>query len=200
MFHEDFFAGFALTLGLIVAIGAQNVFVIQCGVRRTFVLPVVLFCVISDAILISFGVYGFARNIEKIEWVQPVMTFAGAAFLIGYGIFIFWRTFTGGQTAVGAPEAAATLKGTLSICFALTWLNPHVYLDTVVLIGVVSTQYANDLAFVLGGAAASLVFFLSLGYGARALSPVLSKPNALRAIDIGSALILWYVAYRILTI
>ena len=198
MYYSDFLAGFALSLGLIIAIGAQNVFVIQCGVRRTFVLPVVLFCVISDAVLIAFGVYGFARYVGDVEWVQPVMTIAGAGFLIVYGAINLFRALFSNSKSVDAPAGSTTLKGTLAICFALTWLNPHVYLDTVVLIGIVSTKYANDLAFVLGGASASLVFFFALGFGARALSPLLSNAKALRAIDIGSALILWFVAYKIL--
>lgn len=198
MSPQDFAAGFALSLSLIIAIGAQNVFVIRCGVRRQHVVPVALFCIVSDGILISLGVFGVASIIRQISWLESLMTYAGGAFLIAYGFIIFLRAFRQPQQIEEPVKDATTLKQAIFVCFVLTWLNPHVYLDTLVLIGMVSTQYSDRLAFAAGGVAASAVFFTILGTASSALSPFLSKPSALRAIDIVSALIMWVVAYSIL--
>jgi L-lysine exporter family protein LysE/ArgO len=177
-------AGFLLGLSLIVAIGAQNAFILRQGLRREHVLPLVLTCAVSDAVLIGFGVGGFATMLSRIVWLDPLMRYAGAAFLLVYAIRSLRSAVTGGNALETKGQATTSLQAALLTCLALTWLNPHVYLDTVVLLGSISTRYAGqELAFALGAITASFVFFFSLGYGARLLAPLFAKPIAWRILD-----------------
>jgi L-lysine exporter family protein LysE/ArgO len=177
-------AGFLLGLSLIVAIGAQNAFILRQGLRREHVLPLVLTCAVSDAVLIGFGVGGFATMLSRIIWLDPLMRYAGAAFLLVYAIRSLRSAVTGGNALETKGQATTSLQSALLTCLALTWLNPHVYLDTVVLLGSISTRYAGqELAFALGAITASFVFFFSLGYGARLLAPLFAKPVAWRILD-----------------
>jgi L-lysine exporter family protein LysE/ArgO len=177
-------AGFLLGLSLIVAIGAQNAFILRQGLRREHVLPLVLTCAVSDAVLIALGVGGFATMLSRIIWLDPLMRYAGAAFLLVYAIRSLRSAVTGGNALETKGQATTSLQSALLTCLALTWLNPHVYLDTVVLLGSISTRYAGqELAFALGAITASFVFFFSLGYGARLLAPLFAKPVAWRILD-----------------
>lgn len=177
-------AGFLLGLSLIVAIGAQNAFVLRQGLRREHVLPLVLTCAVSDAVLIGLGVGGFATMLSRIVWLDPLMRYAGAAFLLVYAIRSLRSAFAGGNALQTEGQTTTSLQSALLTCLALTWLNPHVYLDTVVLLGSISTRYAGqELAFALGAITASFVFFFSLGYGARLLAPLFAKPIAWRVLD-----------------
>lgn len=177
-------AGFLLGLSLIVAIGAQNAFILRQGLRREHVLPLVLTCAVSDAVLIALGVGGFATVLAHITWLDPLMRYAGAAFLLAYAIRSLRSAFAGGNALETKGQATTSLRAALFTCLALTWLNPHVYLDTVVLLGSISTRYAGqELAFALGAMTASFVFFFSLGYGARLLAPLFAKPIAWRILD-----------------
>ncbi|NBB50651.1 LysE family transporter [Rhizobium sp. CRIBSB] len=192
-------AGFLLGLSLIVAIGAQNAFILRQGLRREHVLPLVLTCAISDAILIALGVAGFATVLSRLDWLEPVMRFAGAAFLIVYALRSLHSAWTGGNSLRAGETTATSLRTALLTCIAFTWLNPHVYLDTVVLLGSISTRYAgHETAFALGAMTASFVFFFSLGYGARLLAPLFARPLAWRILDGIIALVMASIAINLL--
>ncbi|WP_085791922.1 LysE/ArgO family amino acid transporter [Roseivivax jejudonensis] len=186
-------AGFTLGLSLILAIGAQNAFVLRQGLARRHVLPVVLTCAVSDAVLIAAGVSGMGALGAAVPWFAPAMRWGGAAFLIWYGARALRAAWRGGA-AMGASGAAEGLRGALLTCLALTWLNPHVYLDTVVLLGAVSAGYDSRPAFGAGAVCASFVFFFALGYGARALAPLFARPAAWRVLDAGIGLTMWAIA------
>jgi L-lysine exporter family protein LysE/ArgO len=196
---SPFLAGFALSLSLILAIGAQNAFVLRQGLRRQHVLPVVLTCAISDAILITAGVTGFSWIAESAPWIQPLFRWGGAAFLIVYGALSFRNALRGGEVLEAAGNGEWSLRATILTCLALTWLNPHVYLDTLVLIGSVSTEYPGEhFAFGLGAVLASFVFFFTLGYGARLLAPVFAKPTAWRLLDVAVGTLMWVIAITLI--
>lgn len=191
-------AGFALGFSLILAIGAQNAFVLRQGLRQSHVFAVCLTCALSDAALIASGVAGFGALVAAVPGLEPAMRLGGAGFLVWYGGRTFLAAWKGGERLDAAPSGAAGLQGALLTCLALTWLNPHVYLDTVVLLGAVSAQYAERLEFALGAMAASFVFFFGLGYGARVLAPVFRRPAAWRALDVAVGLTMWAIAAKLL--
>lgn len=190
-------AGFALGLSLILAIGAQNAFVLRQGLRRAHVLAVVLVCALSDAVLVAAGVTGFGVLAEAVPGLERIMRYGGAAFLLVYGARSFWAAWRGGA-ALEAGEGAGSLRRAVLTCLALTWLNPHVYLDTVVLLGSISAQYADRFAFGLGAVTASFVFFFALGYGARLLAPLFRRPASWRVLDAGVGCVMWAIAIGLL--
>lgn len=190
-------AGFALGFSLILAIGAQNAFVLRQGLRREHVFAVCLTCALSDAVLIAAGVAGFGALAEMVPGLESVMRYGGAAFLLAYGARAFWAAWRGGAR-MGEGQRAGSLRTALLTCLALTWLNPHVYLDTVVLLGSVSAQYDNRLGFALGGITASFVFFFSLGYGARILDPLFRRPGAWRVLDALVGAVMWAIAVKLI--
>ncbi len=189
-------AGFQISLGLILAIGAQNAFVLRQGLRREAVLACVLFCAVSDAILIGAGVAGFAAASAKAPWLAPVLRWGGVAFLSVYALRAALSALRGGgsldpRSAPGPGDRARLL----AVLAAITWLNPHVYLDTVVLIGSVSAQYpGREVAFGAGAVMASFCFFFALGYGARLLAPLFARPAAWRWLDGGVAVVMAWIA------
>ncbi len=192
-------AGFLLGGSLIIAIGAQNAYVLRLGLLRRHVLPAALFCALSDAALILAGVAGFGAAIKAAPTLLLVVQWGGAAFLLWYGFTAFRRAMKAGALqAAGADDL--TLKAALAQCAAFTWLNPHVYLDTVVLVGGISTTFGeNRWFFGLGAASASFLWFFSLAYGARLLTPVFKRPAAWRVLDIGIGCVMWLLAAKILT-
>lgn len=190
-------AGFALGLSLILAIGAQNAFVLRQGLRRAHVLAVVLVCALSDAVLVAAGVTGFGVLAEAVPGLERIMRYGGAAFLLVYGARSFLAAWRGGAALV-AGEGAGSLRRAVLTCLALTWLNPHVYLDTVVLLGSISAQYADRFAFGLGAVCASFVFFFALGYGARLLAPLFRRPASWRVLDAGVGCVMWVIAIGLL--
>jgi len=187
-------AGFGLGLSLIMAIGAQNAFVLRQGIRRSHVLAVCLTCALSDAILIAAGVAGFGRLTEAAPWIEPVMRWGGATFLLVYGARSFLSAWRGGAVLRAEGQGGEALGPVLATCLALTWLNPHVYLDTVVLLGAVAAQYQDRLGFALGAMTASFVFFFTLGYGARRLAPLFARPQAWRVLDVAVGALMWVIA------
>ena len=189
-----FLAGFSLAFSLILAIGAQNAFVLRQGVRRAHVFAVSMTCAVSDAVLIAAGVAGFGWITQSFPWVAPVLQWGGAAFLIVYGALAARSAWRGSSALTVEGAGTQSLTAALLTCLAFTWLNPHVYLDTLVLIGSVASQYDNRLIFGLGAVTSSFVFFFSLGYGARALAPVFAKPAAWRILDAGIAALMWVIA------
>lgn len=191
-------AGFFLGLSLIVAIGAQNAFVLRQGLLRRYVLPIVLTCAVSDAILIAFGVAGFATILSTITWLEPVLRYGGAAFLAMYSLRSLRQSLTGDAALKAASSSETRLWPALLTCLAFTWLNPHVYLDTVVLLGSISTRHAGqELSFALGAMTASFLFFFSLGFGARFLQPLFARPLAWRVLDGAIAVVMASIAVNL---
>jgi len=191
-------AGFLLGLSLIIAIGAQNAFVLRQGLLRQHVLPIVLTCAVSDAILITLGVAGFAGILSTLTWLEPVMRYGGAVFLAIYALRSLRQSITGASALQTAQASQTQLWPALLTCLAFTWLNPHVYLDTVVLLGSISTRYAGfEPAFALGAVTASFTFFLSLGFGARLLQPLFARPLAWRVLDGLIALVMTSIAVNL---
>jgi len=179
-----FIPGFLLGASLILAIGAQNAFVLRQGLRKEHVFWVCLICALSDAALIAMGVAGFGALVTAVPWLAPVMRFGGAAFLLAYGLRSLWSAWRKSGALSPSDDVRKSLGATAAACLAFTWLNPHVYLDTVVLLGSVSTQYAGARAvFALGAITSSFLFFFSLGYGARLLRPLFANPIAWRVLD-----------------
>lgn len=195
-------AGFGLGLSLIVAIGAQNVFVLRQGIRREHVWLVVAICAVSDAVLIAAGVAGAGAAISSVPWLVTAVRWAGAAFLLGYAILAARRALkpahdgaqlgtTQGDSKEDATSASAistsiatSMRATVVTALALTWLNPHVYLDTVLLVGSVAATHGPERwLFGAGAMIGSLVWFTALGFGARLLAPLLSRPFAWRVLD-----------------
>ncbi|WP_176248549.1 MULTISPECIES: LysE/ArgO family amino acid transporter [unclassified Sulfitobacter] len=193
-----FLPGFALSLTLILAIGAQNAFVLRQGLRKSHVFWVCLTCAVSDAMLIAAGVAGFGALGQALPWFEPVMRYGGAAFLIWYGARNAMSAWRGGAALEAEGINTQTLRGTILTLLALTWLNPHVYLDTVVLLGSISAQYDNRLAFGAGAVSASFVFFFGLGYGARLLSPLFARPRSWQILDGLIAVTMWAIAAKLL--
>ncbi|SFL24563.1 LysE/ArgO family amino acid transporter [Shimia haliotis] len=191
-------AGFALGFSLIMAIGAQNAFVLRQGLRGQYVLPLVLTCAVSDAILITAGVAGFGGLISANPWALNVVRWGGAAFLFVYGAMNFRAAFRGGDKLDDGGGSARSLGAALATCLTLTWANPHVYLDTVVLLGGISAQYEPSWAFGLGAVCASFAFFFSLGFGARLLRPVFTSATAWRVLDVIVGLTMWVIAASLL--
>jgi L-lysine exporter family protein LysE/ArgO len=217
-------AGFGLGLSLIVAIGAQNVFVLRQGIRREHVFVVAAICAVSDAVLIAAGVGGMGAALQAAPWLIGVARWAGAAFLVGYGLLAARRAWRGSESGLvvesdedassagrgarsasrdpgegldtgadasysttGVTARTATRTALLPVvltCLALTWLNPHVYLDTVILLGSVGATFGDQRwIFAAGAMLASVVWFFSLAYGARLLGGVLATPRAWRILD-----------------
>lgn len=197
---ETFITGMTIGLGLIVAIGAQNAFVLRQGLRGQHVFWVCLTCAASDAVLIALGVAGFGKIAAWLPWIDPVMRYGGAAFLIWYGAMSLRRALASNAALTASGNGGQTgLTATLLTCLALTWLNPHVYLDTVVLLGTISTQFQGQKdVFAAGAISGSFLFFFALGYGARWLRPVFARPAAWRILEGGIAFVMWAIAARLL--
>jgi len=183
-FIISFLSGFALSASLIVAIGAQNLFVLRQGLKKEHVGPVVLFCGFSDAVLIIAGVSGMGALLGTFPQVAKGFTLAGAAFLFWYGVRALRQAMRTESMTV-AHGASVSLPKALAAVAAFTWLNPHVYLDTVLLMGTASTAQPIPLRpfFAVGAASASFLWFGALGYGARFLQPLFATPKSWKILD-----------------
>ncbi len=196
---SPFLSGFGLGISLIAAIGAQNAFILRQGLIRRHVFVLCLICALSDALLIAAGVASLGTLIVASPTLITVVTIGGAAFLFAYAAIALRRALR-----PAAMQAAArgeeSLKAAVSACLAFTFLNPHVYLDTVVLLGSLSAGFegAGRLAYGLGAAASSFVWFFALGYGARLLAPVFARPAAWRVLDILIAIVMSAIAIGLL--
>ncbi|MFY2609175.1 LysE/ArgO family amino acid transporter [Achromobacter ruhlandii] len=194
-----YFPGFLLGLSLILAIGAQNAFVLRQGLRQEHVFAVCLVCALSDAVLISAGVAGFGLASDAMPWLEPVLRYGGALFLLAYAARSLRSALRNHGSLTPSSRQAAGLGATLLTCLAFTWLNPHVYLDTVVLLGSISSQYeGRKLAFALGAMTASFAFFFTLGFGARLLRPVFASQTAWRVLDVLVGLAMLAIALKLL--
>jgi L-lysine exporter family protein LysE/ArgO len=183
-FIAHFVAGFLSGMSLLVAIGAQNSFVLRQGLRREHLLPVALFCALSDALLIGVGIVGLGALIQASPTFLSVARYGGAVFLLCYGIFALRRAWQGEQMQVTA-STALPLAAAMATCFGFTFLNPHVYLDTVVLLGALANQRGmpGRWIFGTGAASASLLWFSALAYCARFLVPLFRRQLAWRVLD-----------------
>ncbi|AML50008.1 LysE/ArgO family amino acid transporter [Falsihalocynthiibacter arcticus] len=193
------FTGYITSLSLILAIGAQNAFILRQGIRRAHVLPLILACAGSDAILITLGVFGFEQIERILPEILPIAKYGGSAFLLAYGAMAFRAAWRGGEALDPSGAAKQTLSNALIACLMITWLNPHVYLDTVVLLGSLSAQYEGGrYGFALGATLASFSFFFALGYGAQYLAPIFAQPKAWRILDVLVGLMMWSIALSLL--
>lgn len=198
MLHT-YLQGFAIGLSLIVAIGAQNAFVLKQGLKKQAVFWVCFVCALSDSILVVLGITGFSTMIQLYPELVGFAKWAGAVFLVWYGLQHAIQAFQSNQSLHASSQNEIQLSKIIIVCLALTWLNPHVYLDTVVLIGSISTQFEQTkLYFALGVITASWFFFFSLGYGARVLIPVFANPKAWKVLDGVIALIMWSIAISLI--
>jgi len=190
--------GLLLGAGLIVAIGAQNAFVLRQGLLRRHVFAVATLCAVSDLVLIAAGVAGLGSLVRAAPTVLLAVTLAGAAFLAAYGVLAFRRALRPG-TLRAAVTGPAGLGAALATAMALTWLNPHVYLDTVVLVGSLSARHegTSAAAFGAGAGLASILWFYGLGFGARLAAPLFARPAAWRLLDLLIGLVMWAIAARL---
>ncbi len=191
-------AGLLTGLSLIVAIGAQNAYVLRQGLRRSHVGAVVAVCAISDVVLIVAGVAGIATVLDRAPGAIEVVRWLGVVFLTGYGLASLWRARS---PQVLTPEAVGDepRRGVVGRALALTWLNPHVYLDTVVLLGSVSATHGNPGRwwFAVGAVIASITWFAGLGYGARLLAPRLASPRSWQVLDVVIGVVMLAIAMRL---
>jgi len=195
-------AGFGLSLSIIVALGAQNAFVLRQGLRREHVGIVVAICTVSDALLIAAGVAGLGYVLEMVPWLANATRWLGAAFLVAYGLLAAWRALWGkGEglaPAAGGAGGTAALGPVVLLTLAMTWLNPSVYLDTAFIIGsVAATHGTAKWAFAVGAMTGSAMWFTALGFGARYLARWLRTPRSWRYLDGVIALLLFYTAARL---
>ena len=191
-----YFKGLALGLGLIVAIGAQNAFVLRQGLRREHVASVVLFCALADILLIGAGVLGMAQALGERPLLTRALALAGAAFLAWYGLLAFRRARTPGELHAAPGGRRLGRAAALAQAAAFTLLNPPVYLDTVLLVGSIGAQQPAALrgVFVAGASTASLLWFGALGFGARGLAPWFARPRAWQMLDGLVGVVMWVLA------
>ena len=178
-----FITGFSIGFSLILAIGAQNAFVLKQGLIRQNVFLVCLICAASDAILITLGVSGFGEIITEYPIIERLARLGGALFLFTYGVLNLYSAQTKTHALEPTKKIQKSKHKTILTCLGFTWLNPHVYLDTVVMLGSISTQFENTAAFALGAISASFVFFFSLGFGASKLTRYFEKPRTWRVLE-----------------
>jgi L-lysine exporter family protein LysE/ArgO len=185
MFGSAFTTGFALSATLIIAIGAQNAFVLRQGIRKEHVAPIVAFCAIADLLLIAVGVAGLAGILGDSPTLVALLTIAGSAFLVWYGIRALQRALLPQSLRAATGNEPLSLANAMAQAAGFTLLNPHVYLDTVLLMGSIGTRQPADMRiwFVGGAACASGVWFTTLGFGARLLAPIFARPRAWQVLD-----------------
>jgi L-lysine exporter family protein LysE/ArgO len=194
-----FLSGFFLGGSLIVAIGAQNAFILRQGLLNRHVFVLCLICALSDAVLIAAGVAGLGTLVAQSPRLVQIVTVGGAIFLLSYAVLAFRRALRP-DALKAAKSGEADLGAAIAACLAFTFLNPHVYLDTVLLVGSVSATYAGAerLAFGVGAVIASFVWFFGLGYGARLLQPLFARPSAWRVLDVAIGVVMATIAVSLL--
>jgi L-lysine exporter family protein LysE/ArgO len=193
-------AGLLTGLSFIVAIGAQNACVLRQGLRRSHVGPVVTVCTLSDFVLIIAGVSGIGTVVRYAGWTLLAMRWLGVAFLTWYGLSSAWRALhSTALNAAGGSSEAGSRRAVVRRIVALTWLNPHVYLDTVLLLGTVANTHgpSGRWWFAVGACLASTVWFTGLGFGARLLGPLLARPRAWQVLDLLIAAVMLMIAFEL---
>ncbi|RLB91102.1 MAG: amino acid transporter [Deltaproteobacteria bacterium] len=194
-----FLTGMGTGGGLIIAIGAQNAFVLSQGVRRNHVIVIPLICAVCDAVLVAIGVAGVGTYIASSKVLSQAAGIGGALFLFCYGISSFRSAFKGQQLDAD-QKGEASLKAAVLTTLAVTLLNPHVYIDTILLLGSIASQFQHPehLVFGAGAATASFVWFFSLSLGSRLLVPFFKKQLSWRILDTLVGIIMWTVAFSVL--
>jgi L-lysine exporter family protein LysE/ArgO len=195
---QSYLNGLLVAAGLIIAIGAQNVFVLAQSLRREHHLPVAALCVLCDALLVAAGVFGLAALLAQNPLLLGIARWGGTAFLLWYGAKALLRAIKPQALEQGESEGPRSRRAVLLAALAVTLLNPHVYLDTVLLIGSLGAQQPEPGAYTLGAASASLLWFFSLALGAAWLAPWLARPTTWRLLDLGVALMMFAMAYQLL--
>ncbi|WP_017934331.1 LysE/ArgO family amino acid transporter [Nocardioides sp. Iso805N] len=190
--------GLVAGLTLIVAIGAQNAYVLRQGLLRSHIGPVVAVCALSDLVLIAAGVSGIGAIVEHADWVLTVVRWFGVAFLVWYAVGSLRRARHAESLAAAAEARQDSRRRVLARVVALTWLNPHVYLDTVLLLGSIAQGYDDDRWwFALGAGLASILWFSALGFGARLAAPVLALPRAWQVLEVLIGITMLVIAVRL---
>jgi len=195
---QSYLNGLLVAFGLIMAIGTQNAFVLAESLRREHHLPVAAFCVVCDALLVAAGVFGLATLLAQNPVLLSVARWGGAVFLLWYGTQALRRAFSASSLEQSAGHTARSLKAVMLSALAVTLLNPHVYLDTVLLIGSLGAQQSVPGAYVVGAASASLLWFFTLALGAAWLAPWLARPNTWRLLDLLVAVMMFTVAVQLI--
>ncbi|GHC68942.1 LysE/ArgO family amino acid transporter [Limoniibacter endophyticus] len=191
-------SGFFLGASLIIAIGAQNAFILRQGLLRQHVFILCLICALSDAVLIAAGVAGLGTLISRFDGLLTAVTVGGVLFLLSYGVMAFRRALNP-HVLRAANEGGMSLRAAVATCLAFTFLNPHVYLDTVILVGSLSAGFEDDLRYAFGAGAmiASFVWFFTLGYGARLLQPIFARPASWRVLDAIIGAVMFLLAFML---
>ena len=195
---QSYLNGLLVAFGLIMAIGTQNAFVLAQSLRREHHLPVAAFCVICDALLVAAGVFGRATILAQSPILLGVARWGGALFLLWYGTQALRRAFSASSLEQSAGQTARSLRAVMLSALAVTLLNPHVYLDTVLLIGSLGAQQSVPGAYVVGAASASLLWFFTLALGAAWLAPWLARPGTWRLLDLLVAAMMYAVAVQLI--
>lgn len=199
-YYSSYLNGLLVALGLIMAIGAQNAFVLAQSLRREHHVSVALVCMTCDAILITAGVFGLAALLQQYPLAMEVTRWGGVLFLVGYSLLALRRAFADQSLVAGAAERPLRARrAVLLTTLAITLLNPHVYLDTMVLIGSIGAQQSWPVWFVAGAASASILWFFSLALGAARLAPMLQRPITWRIIDLLVAVMMLKVAWTLVS-
>lgn len=200
MMHS-YLQGLSVALSLIVAIGAQNAFILKQGLLKQHIFWLCVICALSDSILLAAGIFGFAKLVLHYPEVVKISTYLGAVFLGVYGAqHLYKALFKSEKMDLTQSDEIdqPNLKKLIFLCLVLTWLNPHVYLDTVVLVGSISTHFeAFKLAFLCGAVTASWLFFFALGYGSRYLLPIFQSEGSWKILDFIIGLMMWWIAYHL---
>jgi L-lysine exporter family protein LysE/ArgO len=199
--QTPFFAGLLLGASLIVAIGAQNAFVLRQGLLQVHRFPVALFCALSDALLIAAGVSGLGIAMGHHPRMLAFVACAGALVLVWYGVQALRRAIHPHVLTADTHGKSSSMWQVIATCAGFTWLNPHVYLDTVLLIGSLASAWplpGPRVLFATGAATSSFIWFFALAYGARLLAPMFRKPLAWRVLDVLIALVMWSIAIKLL--
>lgn len=193
---EYFIQGLVVCFGLIVSIGAQNAFLLKQGILKQHVFPVAFICFLGDVFLMTVGVLGLGELISQLPVVSLVIAILGAVFLFTYGSQSFLSMFKGSGALTQSSEKASNLKRVLMITFAITFLNPHVYIDTVVILGAIGGKLAfgEKIAFLLGALTCSFVWFFGVGYSAGFLAPYFAKRRVWQILDFITGLIMYAIA------
>ena len=197
MWHS-YLNGLMIAAGLIIALGAQNAFVLAQSLRREHHLPVAALCVLCDALLVAAGVFGLAALLAQSPLLLAIARWGGATFLLWYGGQALWRACRPRGLEQAGQAAPRSRRAVLLAALAVTLLNPHVYLDTVLLIGSLGAQQSVPGAYALGAASASLLWFFSLALGAAWLAPWLARPTTWRLVDLAVALMMLSIAWQLL--
>jgi L-lysine exporter family protein LysE/ArgO len=196
---DTFIYGFSLGFSLILAIGSQNAFVLKQGLKGEHLLLVCLICATSDAILILIGVSGFHVLVSNYPGVVSIARYGGSIFLFVYGLRSFYNARHSSSALNPSDIVSNSWVKSALICLAFTWLNPHVYLDTVVLLGSISAQFAGELLyFTTGAITASFTFFFVLGYGAQLLRPIFARARSWQILEVLIGCIMWAIAAKLL--